>query len=200
MPDWEAFSKRFPTIKSALKAALVQEQFGVCCYCERDLTGGAHIEHLMPKSLASALTYDYANLLASCEGEKGKGRAPETCGHLKGTRALPIHPLMPDCSAYFVFSSSGTVGPSPEAARHAPALGSISILGRDSARIVALRRVAIADIEAQLPPPGATPEAKALLLAEVQRLLVAYSAPDANGRLAPFATAVVQHLERYLTP
>ncbi len=197
--NWKVFTHHFPVVRNALKAALLQEQHQVCCYCERDITAShSHIEHLVPKSVNDALTFDYANLLASCEGESGKGRSPETCGHLKDDRALPVHPFVPECGAHFVFGSAGNVTPAPEPSRFVPARNSISILGLDSARLVLLRRVAIADADDQLPSPGNTPEERAHFGAEVERLIVEYSAPDAFGRLQPFATAVVQHLERYL--
>ncbi|SEM75730.1 TIGR02646 family protein [Stigmatella aurantiaca] len=198
VPGWNHFTQTFPLIKRDLKAALLQEQFQVCCYCERDIAGGAHIEHLVPKSLDPGRTYDYSNLLASCEGERAKGRPPETCGHLKDNAPLSVHPLMPDCSSYFVFSSSGNVSPSPDAAKQQPAQDSITTLGLDSARLVALRRVALEDVDSRLPSPGNTPEDRALFRAEVTKLIAEYSAPDAQGRLTPFSTALVQYLERYL--
>lgn len=203
-PDWEEFGRRSPGVKKDLKDALLREQSHVCCYCERDVTAaGSHVEHLVPKSLDKSvfklLTYGYSNLLASCEGKKGLGRPPETCGHLKKNQSLPVHPLMSDCSSYFVFRSSGAVDATSDVAKQIPAQEAITILGLDSARIISLRQVAIADIDNTLPTLGSgSPAEIANFRAEVKRVINECSKPDPFGRLTPFSTALVQHLERYL--
>lgn len=203
-PDWEEFGRTSPGVKKDLKDALLREQSHVCCYCERDVTAASsHVEHLVPKSSDTSvyklLTYDSSNLLASCEGEKGLGRPPETCGHLKKNQSLPVHPLMPDCGDYFVFRSSGAVDPANDAAKQAPARDSMTILGLDSARIVALRRMAIEVIDNTLPSLGSgSPEEIASFRAAVGKAIQQCSRPDAFGRLTPFSTALVQHLQRYL--
>ncbi len=55
--------------KESLKKQLYQEQRGLCCYCGSRLKlDEVVIEHLNPKSLFPAMTFDYANLYASCKG------------------------------------------------------------------------------------------------------------------------------------
>ncbi|ALG67811.1 retron system putative HNH endonuclease [Beggiatoa leptomitoformis] len=58
--------------KESLKKQLYQEQKGLCCYCGTQLKlDELIIEHLNPKSLFPAMTFDYSNLYASCKGGKG---------------------------------------------------------------------------------------------------------------------------------
>jgi uncharacterized protein (TIGR02646 family) len=199
-PNWDDFGRRFPVVKRDLKDALRQEQFQVCCYCERIVTTtDSHIEHLVPRSANASRAYDYSNLLASCEGEGGRGRPPETCGHLKGNHSLPVHPLMPDCVDYFVFRSSGSVEPTREASKQVLAQQSITILGLDSARVGTLRRVALKDMDSTLPELGSgSPAEIANFRAAVQQAIAQSSRPDSLGRLTPFSTSLIQHLQRYL--
>ncbi len=56
--------------KGELKSSLVEDQGYICCYCGQRIESDykTSIEHLNPKSKYKAQTYDYANLLASCDG------------------------------------------------------------------------------------------------------------------------------------
>jgi len=64
-PDSE---KKFEKIKEKL----IKEQGYICCYCGSRIKegGNTRIEHLLPKSKEEYknLTFDYGNLLASCQG------------------------------------------------------------------------------------------------------------------------------------
>lgn len=69
---------------------LENEQNWLCCYCEKKITAdktSSHIEHVKPKSLdVLALTFDYNNLLVSCEGNHFNEIGDNTkssCGHKK---------------------------------------------------------------------------------------------------------------------
>lgn len=56
--------------KPTLKTHLVQEQGYLCCYCGARIfpDHNSHIEHLLPKNAHKQLTYQYDNLLVSCQG------------------------------------------------------------------------------------------------------------------------------------
>ncbi|AFC26611.1 hypothetical protein [Saprospira grandis] len=56
--------------KEALRKTLVEEQAYLCCYCGKqiELNHKTIIEHLYPKSKDKSKTFEYANLLASCDG------------------------------------------------------------------------------------------------------------------------------------
>lgn len=56
------------TSKESLKKQLYHEQKGLCCYCGQKLPDDFVVEHLNPKGLFPALTFDYNNLYGSCKG------------------------------------------------------------------------------------------------------------------------------------
>lgn len=60
-------------------------QDGLCIYCERPLTQ-AHVEHLQSQSAHDTNTLDWGNLSLSCEHDF------KSCGHQKGSTALPLLP------------------------------------------------------------------------------------------------------------
>lgn len=59
--------------KKILRKFLLEEQGYICCYCgQRIDMNTTVIEHLLDKGTHRRLTYDYSNLLASCNGGKMK--------------------------------------------------------------------------------------------------------------------------------
>lgn len=98
------------------KYILDNEQFGLCCYCEKTVSidsDSSHVEHVKPKSDGiSTLTFEYNNLLVSCQGnhfnEIGDS-SKNTCGHKKNNDFDEYRFLNPtlvvDIADYFVFDS-----------------------------------------------------------------------------------------------
>lgn len=116
-----SWSQYIASKKRVLKKYILDnEQFGLCCYCEKDIIrdiNASHIEHIKPKSLdINALTFDYSNLLVSCEGnhfnEIGDNRK-NTCGHLKDDNFDEINFLNPtlitDIADYFIFDGDNGI-------------------------------------------------------------------------------------------
>lgn len=56
--------------KKKLKSSLLKDQGYICCYCGKRILDDFRtiLEHLNPKSKYKDKTYDYTNLLASCDG------------------------------------------------------------------------------------------------------------------------------------
>lgn len=56
--------------KKKLKSSLLKDQGYICCYCGKRILDDFRtiLEHLHPKSKYKDKTYDYTNLLASCDG------------------------------------------------------------------------------------------------------------------------------------
>jgi len=113
---WNSFRNH----KAKVQENLLDEQYGLCCYSEirADLEGlGYHIEHLRPKSLYPAQTFDYTNLAASALSSNDlttfKTIKEETFGgHAKLSKFDPAlfvscHDL--DCARYFAYLSDGRV-------------------------------------------------------------------------------------------
>ncbi len=108
------------------KFILDNEQFKLCCYCEKSITAdkaSSHVEHIKPKSLdITNLTFDYDNLLVSCEGNHFNeigDNSKNTCGQKKDNDFDEVKFLNPtlvnDVSDYFVFDSdTGIISASPK--------------------------------------------------------------------------------------
>ena len=100
--DWN--SKAFASAKRATKAALNQEQGGLCVYCESRLNPEeGQIDHIQPKAQQPGLCFSYTNLAHSCINAK-------TCGQAKKEGVLPIIPA-PDCNRLWTLSTDGTIEP-----------------------------------------------------------------------------------------
>lgn len=151
--DWKAmaneswqpsYAELSGTIKESVKAALMQEQGFICCYCERRLTpNDSHIEHFKPQSDADVDPLDYANLLCSCQQQLEKGE-PRHCGNLKGDWFDPellISPLETNCANRFAFTGHGRI--KPVNTNDDAAVMTIDKLGLDIPKLRALRRSAI---------------------------------------------------------
>ncbi|MEX8497566.1 MAG: retron system putative HNH endonuclease [Leptothrix ochracea] len=101
-------SLAFRPIKDAVKAALNEDQHGLCAYCERELVSTAgQIDHIKPKGGPNArpdLCYQYRNYAHSCIDNT-------TCGQKKKHGLLPIEPG-PGCNAEWTLSTvTGHVEP-----------------------------------------------------------------------------------------
>ena len=82
--------------KTEVRASLVAEQHGLCCYCMARIHDGPEktkIEHYTPQGDGSEL--DYRNLLAACRGGEGNPRREQHCDTRKGHRRLTIDPRHP---------------------------------------------------------------------------------------------------------
>ena len=95
----------FAPAKKSIKAALNEDQMGLCVYCEEKLgpTDG-HVEHIRPKGGKKAhpeLCFTYTNLAQSCLNDK-------TCGQQKQNRILPIEPG-PGCNRHWTIATSGRI-------------------------------------------------------------------------------------------
>ncbi|EJM67833.1 TIGR02646 family protein [Pseudomonas sp. GM50] len=79
------------TDKAGLRAALVAEQQGVCCYCQsriRATPDGMKIEHWKCQALHPARQLDYSNLLGACLGGQGGAGKNRHCDTQKGNSNL----------------------------------------------------------------------------------------------------------------
>ena len=124
--------------KRSVRASLMNEQHGICCYCECCLTGDDfHIEHFRPKGLAQfrPLQLDYNNLHACCV-KIPNGDTEEHCGHKKGNMwdNKLVSPLEVDCEDHFSYSLDGRIHGTDDRGTI-----SIQILNLNSALLVASR-------------------------------------------------------------
>jgi uncharacterized protein (TIGR02646 family) len=107
------------------RSSLAEEQYGLCCYCESQVSDGdGHIEHMEPKGRNPKRTYDYTNLVLSCNGSDKKH-----CGHFKDGSKSDFAwdskkfctPHDPETCTLFSYDNLGNVNPTdsqPEKARY----------------------------------------------------------------------------------
>lgn len=93
----------FPPVKSAIRAALVAEQGGVCCYCVGRIVAddSMKIEHRVPQSSprGSGLDLRWSNMLGACNGAQGQPRERQHCDTRKGDAEIALDPTDPSCVA-----------------------------------------------------------------------------------------------------
>lgn len=105
------------TDKDGLRAALVREQRGLCCYCMTRVepTGtGMKVEHWRCQSRHKDLELMYSNLLAACLGGHGQPEALQHCDTRKGEQDLKFNPADPAhrIEQRIRFELDGTIGAS----------------------------------------------------------------------------------------
>ena len=90
------------TDKDILRQSLVDEQRGLCCYCQsriRSDSSGMKIEHWQCQDRYPDRQLDYRNLLGACLGGYGSSEREQHCDTRKGNSDLcfcpadPIHPI-----------------------------------------------------------------------------------------------------------
>jgi uncharacterized protein (TIGR02646 family) len=190
IPDWKSFAKG---VKDDVYFSLLQEQGYICCYCGRPIARKqCHIEHYRPKSVYKQLTFEYTNLIASCQGEdEDRPRVPVHCGHKKQAwfdEELMISPLDPNCPDYFKYSGSGEILPTDDPQKQASAKITIQKLALDINKLRKLRRAAI---------DAVLQATNGLTGAEIQLLAQAYDKQDSGGRFTPFSAAITYTLKQY---
>ena len=127
-------------VKSAMRAALHRDQFGLCAYCCASLSADSayqQIDHLVPQSVDPSRTLDWENLLLSCASGRPQAealkRSDRTCDDHKADDELPVHPLQLNCEQRFAFVfETGQIhaGPADLEARRA-----ISVVNLDCLRL-----------------------------------------------------------------
>lgn len=100
--------------KDGLRAVLVRDQRGLCCYCMTrvEATGtGMKIEHWRCQLRHAELELAYSNLLAACLGGHGQPEDKQHCDTRKGERDLKFNPADPShrMEQRIRFESDGTI-------------------------------------------------------------------------------------------
>jgi len=74
------------------KLFLIEEQFGLCAYCQQKITlQDASIEHITPKEHNKELSTNYYNLVAVCKKQQVKDSITRTlhCDSTRGSELIP---------------------------------------------------------------------------------------------------------------
>lgn len=175
--------------KSALRARLIDDQGGLCCYCcariENDRRS-CHLEHLQPRSRASDLELDFGNLLVSC-GSSLRPAPERHCGEAKADWFDAEHfvsPLDPTSEGRFAFTPAGEIRSRDESARI-----TIERLNLQCRGLVARREAAIS---------GWLSDLDNLPVEDLRTLLSALDQRDAAGLYEAFQPAIAHTLRSLL--
>lgn len=103
--------------KERLRAALIEEQHGLCAYCMSRIVNDGNIttlEHWYPLSKSKSRSMQYSNLLAVCKGgskvplEAGEKRIV-CCDAKKEHTVITINPQNKDMMSHIAYHEDGTV-------------------------------------------------------------------------------------------
>lgn len=173
------------SIKHVIKARLLEEQGGICCYTGIQVSDGeSHIEHFKPQSrCAEYEDVDYRNLLAAYPGDNQHRCA--FGAHAKGDwfdAEKLISPLRQDCETRFRYRQNGHVEPADS--HDEKAVATIRHLKLDDPQLVELRKQVVRTVLYR----GGEP------LSDRQLKLIAerYCGRDRSGRFPQFCFVVGQ--------
>jgi len=201
----EEATKRWGNFRGDRKRATlnkcVDEQYGLCGYSEIALDNtdlGMHLDHVEPKHLNPARTFDHDNLIVSAIDDIGQrqqagklplGRQDVFGGQAKGAwfhAVAFIHPLLAKCQAYFHYQTDGRVVPKADLPRRERAKARLTIyrLNLNAPILVNRRKTRLAETDNLIQALASQPD-KLLQLAQVELL------PEAN-RLRAFHSGLKQ--------
>ncbi|WP_223457226.1 MULTISPECIES: retron system putative HNH endonuclease [unclassified Pseudomonas] len=179
-----------PDERRLIRASCISEQYGLCAYCCQSITiDDAHNEHLEAQDHAPNRTLDFSNIVASCQ-------RPHQCGHGRGTRVLPLTPLMAECESELKFYLSGLVAGKTERAKVTIQTLNLGHTGQSNKGLVGKRKAMVDALiySLSVPPEDLQFEDEELLSLLLEDLKV----PDAAQCLQPFSPVLVNVIHQFL--
>jgi uncharacterized protein (TIGR02646 family) len=178
-------------VRAAVKAQLIREQGGLCCYTGRWITAAkSHIEHLKPQSQCTGHEdVDYRNLLAAYPSSEPYTSQCSYGAHAKGDwydEYLFVHPLRRDCEQRLRYNFNGNVNPSNS--HDDGAMETISRLCLNDGELKKMRTEAIYEALFET----------TLNKRQAERLRDAMDQRDSNGCFRQFCFVIKQACEKYL--
>lgn len=120
------------------------DQYGLCAFCCRclpDAEPEQRLAHIVPRCTDRNRELDFGNLVLSCSGDPDEPRPP-TCDRAQRNRALPVHPLRPDCETRVTFDPV-TVRVAPAGRDDEEARQTIAVLGLATEALTRARAAAL---------------------------------------------------------
>lgn len=180
--------------KEELRASLVAEQRGLCCYCESKISpqiGSMKIEHWASQSNYPAQSLAYSNLLAACMGGEGNPRNEQHCDTFKGQMDLCRNPADPshNVEAMLHYLNDGSVT-SP----YDPFGTQLnSVLNLNNAYLKNRRKSVLDAFKKFLAERGGT-----LTRPQWQTFLDDWSGANHDGELKPYCSVIVYWIRKML--
>lgn len=181
-------------VSRELKMSLLAEQGYLCCYCMRRISNNEKlkVEHWCSQSGYPQFQLEYGNLLAACDGNKGKRRNVQTCDTRKENEDLRYNPanISHDVESRIVYQSDGKIVVPADQLFDAQIN---NVLNLNEPTLVNNRKAAIQAAKRSL---GLKPGSRKKR--EVEKLLLDLQTPDKNGHLEEYAGAAVFYLKSKL--
>lgn len=153
----------------------------------------SHIEHFKPRNKYPDLQLDYANLIASCQGESEEPPPiPTHCGHKKGAwyeESLMVSPLKSNCTDFFRYTEDGQILATKEADKQDVAKTTIEKLDLNIHKLQKMREGAIEGILDGLDLTD---------FQIVRQLIDGFKKPDRDGEYEEFCNVIIYVLKQYL--
>ncbi len=195
---WQRYRHKRNLIKQ-----LSQEQNGLCAYTEiqpNEHSLGSHLDHVEPRSISPARTFDYFNLVVSALGNEDLRNIQKEHhfgGHAKADtydQSLFISSLDANCTKFFFYLSDGRVVPTENLSKadKKKADYTIKVLNLNSPYLVNRRQRWIKEIELHI-YKNLHDSASLLKLANY------YLSPTSNGQLRSFYSAAAHRLKPFLS-
>jgi len=198
--------------KVDLRAALIRDQGGLCCYCmgrihhdeareakglDQQSEGQVRIEHWKPQSEYPDLQLAWTNLFAACHGNEGKDPKDQHCDVRKGKQEMTVSPLLPKHIASLTYGTAGQIQSNDQTLQKdlddVLNLNHVTLQrNRKEAILGMLESLLQAERKRTGKPAGTLPVP--VLRAKLSRC----NEFDAQGRLPPFAGALAYKLEKRL--
>ena len=130
--------------KERLRAELYKEQYAICCYCNKSIQNDhtSIIEHFLPRSVYELETFNYNNLLLSCDGNYKKETDKKYhCDKLKQDKVLKLNPSNILYLKDLIYDEFGGIYSNTN-----EGIEAIKVLGLDCNSLVNRRKIIIGDI------------------------------------------------------
>lgn len=178
-------------VRRAVKASLLREQGGLCCYTGRRITSStSHIEHLKPQCLCVGHEdTDFSNLLAAYPSSDSGTPHCAYGAHAREDWYDPhlfIHPRRRDCEQRFRYNLNGHIRPASQ---------------DDNATIETIKKLDLDHPELQKMRSESIFEAlfaEDLSESQIRRLMTEVDRRDGNGNFRQFCFVIKQACEKYL--
>lgn len=165
-------------IKQDIRLACTTEQFYLCAYCCKPISGENHDtmnEHVEARRIAPNRGLDYTNIVASCTTQN-------QCDNAHGSQPLPLTPFDAECETDLVFKLSGRITGLTDDAKE-----TIRVLNLDNKSLTEQRKIFIDTILYTYGEDAIEDD-------EVINIMIEILAQPEKGKLNAFAPVIVSVL------
>lgn len=182
--------------KVELRAALVRDQRGLCCFCMQRVEATVapalkvKIAHVTPQQIDKTRDLEWSNLLAACPGNEGAPYERQHCDTRQGNKVLRISPRDEAHVATLSYTTHGEIRTTREDFLH-DLEGTLNL---NDINLIHNRREAVKRMQTALLQRNKGTFSDT----ELRHALKRCATPDASGNLTPFAGAVEYWLRKRL--